>query len=133
MRESQQVISSRADLLAAIGRQTPRAVEIDGATFLLRKISFGEAVAWQEERQKAQEAGGDDSQDAMLTMVGFALANADGSRMLGSADDARAVLASLPASTVAAIFNAAVEHSGLNKGAREAVEGNSEAAAASSS
>lgn len=127
------VIGNRTELLAAIGRQTPKKIDIDGVTFLLRKISFGEAVAWQDERQKAQDAGNDDSQDAMLLMVGFALANADGTPMLNSGDDAKAVLSGLPASTIATLFNAAIEHGGLNKGAKESVEGNSEAAAGSCS
>lgn len=133
MTTAHKVIGNRTELLAAIATQNPKAVEIDGITFLIRKISFGEAVAWQEARLKAQEAGGDDSQEAMLLMVGFALAGSDGSPILNAGDDAKAVLAGLPASTIAALFNAAIEHGGLNKAAKETIEGNSEAAAASSS
>lgn len=133
MTTAHKVIGNRAELLASIAKQSPKTIDIDGATFLLRKISFGEAVAWQDARQKASDAGGDDSQDAMLVMVGFALANADGTPMLSSEDDAKTVLAGLPASTIAALFNAAIEHGGLNKAAKESIEGNSEAAAASSS
>lgn len=104
------------DVLASILDSSPcRDVTVGGATYRIRKLTLGEAVAWNESET--------DAASRMTRLIGYALANDEGGRLLTD-EQAAALVPRMPVSVATELFNAALDHSGLSRAAAAEIEGN---------